>query len=82
MILQWPKEKHIKQSATEHEENEWNLKYLIWNKFPVLNAGWLSNAEYTDSKTQNAFYDWYTENVPVTDLFVFDAIEAEVMIEY
>lgn len=45
---------------------------MLRNIFYVVSGPLLACASYVDAKKHQAYYEWYTESVEVTNLFVFD----------
>ena len=53
------------------QENRENGR-LLNGVFVVMDGGWMPCADYVDVDTQNAYYEGYTGNVEVTNLFVWN----------
>lgn len=69
--VEWPDESAMKASSDNLVKNRPNGR-LLKGIFAVVDGGRLPCADYNDVNVQNAFYESYTCNVEVTNIFVFN----------
>ncbi len=69
--VRWPKEDEMRASALLLQNNRVHGK-LLEGIFAVTDGGRFKCADYTDPDLQNAYFEGYTQNVEVTNLFVWN----------
>ena len=73
------REFRVKWPGQEEMDDSYNLLkmnrkhgHLLPNVFGILDGGRMPCAAFTDGNLQNAFYEGYTGNVEITNIFVFN----------
>lgn len=69
--VKWPKIEEMDESHRLLKFNRSNGP-LLPNVFAVIDGARMPCADYTDSDLQNAFYEGYTGNTEITNIFVFN----------
>ena len=69
--IRWPSFEEIKLSAALLERNR-DYGTLLRGVFAIVDGGRMPTANYTDSNLQNAYFEGFTQNEEVTNLFVFN----------
>ena len=69
--IRWPTVEEMKASSALLERNRVYRPFLK-GVFAVTDGGRMPCADYTDTNLQNAYFEGYTQNVEVTNLFVWN----------
>jgi len=69
--IRWPTPTEMQSSASILEKKR-KFGPLLKSVFAVTDGGRMACADYTDPDLQNAYFEGFTQNVEVTNLFVWD----------
>ena len=67
--IRWPNVEEMRASASLLEHNR-TYGHLLQGLFAITDIGRMPCADYTDVDLQNAYFEGFTQNVEVTNLFV------------